>query len=122
MSTNTCPTCSGPTELIEQDRFEGGFPDAPTTVQVKVPVCKQGCRPIRLRNASHDGRPLHHVSACADPRIEGTVAFYQQLHDYIVTTRGERRRIWIRGIASPVEPAVNFVYLRQYGVSYVVDE
>ncbi|OHU58860.1 hypothetical protein BKG83_02540 [Mycobacteroides chelonae] len=87
-----------------------------------VPICQRGCRPIQLRNASHDGRPLHHVSACADPRIEGTDAFYQQLYDYIVTTRAECRRIWIRGIASPVEPAVDFSYLRQYGVSYVIDE
>lgn len=77
---------------------------------------------MKLRNASHDGRQLHHVSACADPRIEGTDAFYQQLNDYIVEAYGERRRIWIRGIATPVDPAVNFPYLRQYGVSYVIDE
>ncbi|WP_100465919.1 hypothetical protein [Mycobacteroides abscessus] len=71
---------------------------------------------------THDGRPLYSVSACADPRIEGTEAFDQQLRDYIAEAYGERRQIWIHHITYPVEPMVNLSYLRQYGVTYVVIE
>lgn len=55
MSTDTCPICGGPREFVEQGQFEGGFPDDPVTIHVKVPVCKRGCRLIELRNVSHDG-------------------------------------------------------------------
>ncbi|MUL45158.1 hypothetical protein FZI85_06175 [Mycobacterium sp. CBMA293] len=65
---------------------------------------------------------LHHVSACADPRTERGDTFHQQLIDSIRECHGEHRQISIRGVGTPVDPEVNQPHLRQYIVTYVVDE
>ncbi|OBG25017.1 hypothetical protein A5768_20735 [Mycolicibacterium fortuitum] len=65
---------------------------------------------------------LHHVSAYADPRTERGDTFHQQLVDSIRERHGEHRKISIRGVGTPVDPEVDLPYLRQYIVTYVVDE
>jgi hypothetical protein len=66
---------------------------------------------------------IHHVSACADPRAEGSVAFEQQLHEDIRLRHPalRSRTFRISGYRALLCPNLSLPSLRQYAVSVVAD-
>lgn len=66
---------------------------------------------------------IHHISACADPRTEGSAAFEQQLREDIrlrhPTLRA--RPIRICGYRTRLCRAIDLPHLREYTVQVVAD-
>lgn len=66
---------------------------------------------------------IHHTSACADPRVEGSAAFEQQLREDIRLRHPQLRSRSIRicSYRMLLCPTVSHPHLRQYAVHVVVD-
>ena len=66
---------------------------------------------------------IHHISACADPRAEGSATFEQQLcEDIRLRNPHMRSRSFrISGYRNLLCPNVSMPHLRQYAVRVVVE-
>jgi hypothetical protein len=67
---------------------------------------------------------IHHVTACADPRVAGSATFERQLSEDIRLRqpRLRSRSFRICGYRSLLCPNVNLPHLRQYAVHVAVDQ
>lgn len=66
---------------------------------------------------------IHNISACADPRAEGSATFEQQLCEDIRLRNPlmRSRSFRISGYRNLLCPNVSLPHLRQYSVSVVID-
>jgi hypothetical protein len=64
---------------------------------------------------------IHHISACADPRAEGSAEFEQQLREDIRLRHPQLRTRTFRicGYGALLGRTVNLPHLRQYAVRVV---